>query len=59
MQYGVERLKLAKKMTHMTYMTYRTQSLYFAGRAWPHGLRTPCDRIGHAHMTHIDARTGA
>jgi hypothetical protein len=22
MQYGVERLKLAKKMTHMTYMTH-------------------------------------
>jgi len=29
MQYGVERLKLSKKMTYMTYMTHRAQSTAF------------------------------
>jgi hypothetical protein len=56
MQYGVERFENGFLGAHMT---YRTQSLHFAGVAWPHGLRPLCDRVGHAYMTHIDARTGA
>ena len=56
MQYGVQRFENGFLGAHMT---HRTQSLHFAGVAWPHGLRALSNCIGYTHMTHIDARTGA
>ena len=50
MQYGVERFEFAFLGAHMT---HRTQSLYFAGATWSHGLRALSNPVGHAHMTHM------
>jgi hypothetical protein len=52
MQYGVERFENGFLGAHMT---YRTQSLYFAGATWSHGLRALSNTIGIAHMAYIVA----